>query len=80
MAKLRIEVQATLPSAGVTGNPYPYIERFTLATLPQPGGNLKATLVTDGTYAPGSGQGLAYVGGGSLLNLVWWNGFSWITV
>ena len=79
MAKLHIDAQYVSQSAT---NSYPAIDRFNAATNPIPvnGTDLKSAIVTDGTFAPTTGQGSAYVGGGSLLNVVWWNGFAWITV
>jgi hypothetical protein len=78
MSKLIVEGQTPMGQAANV-NPYPTIDRFTLATLPKQGTINKAVLVTDGTFAPSTGLGSVYVGGGSLLNLIWWNGQAWIT-
>jgi hypothetical protein len=78
MAKLHLETP--IASGPNNLNPYPVIDRFKLSTLPARGTLNKVVFVTDGTFAVSSGQGQAYVGGGTLLNVLWWNGQAWITL
>jgi hypothetical protein len=62
-----------------SGGSYPTISRLTVATLPTVVATSTFALVTDGS-ATVNQSGITPVGGGSLLNLVWWNGFNWVVV
>ena len=80
MPKPVISLQAPFPAANTP--PYPLIDRSTVANLPNPNSERAGAiaLVIDGTFGPSAGSGLAPVGGGSLLNLVWNTGQQWLTV
>ena len=61
------------------GGSIPLISRYTVATLPTVVATSTFALVTDGS-ATVNQTGIAPVGGGLLLNLVWWNNYSWVVV